>query len=104
MAELADAFIALPGGIGTAEEILEVLTWLQLDLHAKPVALLNINGFYDPLLNFLDHMTATGFLKEEHRAMLIVEQSPEALLKHLREFVSRPVPKISPQGPANTNE
>ena len=95
MAELADAFIALPGGIGTAEELLEVLTWLQLDLHSKPIGLLNTNGFFDHLLGFLDHMTATGFLKTEHRAMLLVEQTPKELFGQMTTFVPPHVSKIT---------
>jgi len=95
MAELADAFIALPGGIGTAEELLEVLTWLQLELHTKPIGLLNTNGYYDHLLGFLGHMTSTGFLKEEHRAMLLVGQTPEDLFEKMQTFVSPHISKIT---------
>jgi uncharacterized protein (TIGR00730 family) len=96
MAALADAFIALPGGIGTAEELLEVLTWLQLGLHAKPIALLDSNGYFAHLLAFLDHMTSSGFLKEEHRAMLIVEKSPDLLFQRLADFDPSPVdPRVA---------
>ncbi len=87
MADLSDAFIALPGGIGTAEELLEVFTWLQLGIHAKPVAILNTNGYFDHLLQFLAHMEESGFLKREHREMLIVEQNAARLLDQLRGFV-----------------
>jgi hypothetical protein len=87
MADLADAFIALPGGIGTAEELLEVFTWLQLGIHAKPVAILNTNGYFDHLLQFLEHMEQSGFLKREHREMLIIEQDAARLLDQLRGFV-----------------
>jgi uncharacterized protein (TIGR00730 family) len=87
MADLSDAFIALPGGIGTAEELLEVFTWLQLGIHAKPVAILNINGYFDHLLQFLEHMEQSGFLKREHREMLIIEQDAARLLDQLRGFV-----------------
>jgi uncharacterized protein (TIGR00730 family) len=93
MAEMADAFVALPGGIGTAEELLEVLTWLQLGIHAKPVALLNTNDYFSHLLEFLDHMMASGFLKAEHREMLIVEQRPERLLERLTAFVPQRIDK-----------
>ena len=97
MAEMADAFIALPGGIGTAEELLEVLTWLQLGLHAKPIGLLNTNGYYAHLLEFLGHMTSTGFLKEQHRSMLIVESEPTVLLQRLMTFTPEHIDKrISP--------
>jgi uncharacterized protein (TIGR00730 family) len=101
MAELADAFIALPGGIGTVEELLEVLTWLQLELHTKPIGLLNTNGYYDRLLGFLDYMTMTGFLKKEHREMLQVEQNPENLLKLMEAFEPPRISKIAaPAAPA----
>lgn len=86
MAEAADAFIALPGGIGTLEEVFEVLTWLQLGLHHKPVGLLNTAGFYAPLLEFLRHMQAERFLKKEHLEMLLVEDEVEPLLDRLTHF------------------
>ncbi len=96
MADLSDGFIALPGGIGTAEELLEVFTWLQLGIHAKPVALLNVNGYYDGLLQFLAHMEASGFLKRAHREMLIVETDARRLLDALRGFVPARVDKRIP--------
>ena len=80
MAELADAFIALPGGIGTMDETFEIWTWAQLGLHAKPLGFLDVGGFYRHLHDFLDHMTAEGFLKARHRAMVAVEADPAALL------------------------
>ncbi|WP_332447081.1 TIGR00730 family Rossman fold protein [Sphaerochaeta sp.] len=83
MYDLADAFVALPGGIGTFEEILEVYTWLQLGYHHKPVALLNVAGFYDQLLAFLQHSVDEGFLKQDHLHALIVEQDAESLLARL---------------------
>jgi uncharacterized protein (TIGR00730 family) len=81
MAELADGFIALPGGFGTLEELFEVLTWGQLRFHDKPVALLNVRGFYDDLLRFLDRASVAGFLRHIHRKMLVVETDPSALLE-----------------------
>jgi uncharacterized protein (TIGR00730 family) len=96
MADLSDGFIALPGGIGTAEELLEVFTWLQLGIHAKPVGLLNINGYFDHLLQFLAHMEQSGFLKRAHREMLIVDQSPARLLDQLRGFVPSRIDKRIP--------
>jgi uncharacterized protein (TIGR00730 family) len=96
MADLSDAFIALPGGIGTAEELLEVLTWLQLGIHAKPVGLLNVNGYFDHLLKFLAHMEESGFLKSAHREMLIVDQSPAPLLNQLHSFVPAQIDKRIP--------
>jgi uncharacterized protein (TIGR00730 family) len=83
MAELSDAFVALPGGIGTLEEIAEVLTWLQLGLHLKPVGLLNAGGFYDSLLQFLSHARDEGFVTPAHHAMLAVEREGDALLERL---------------------
>ena len=96
MADLSDAFIALPGGIGTAEELLEVFTWLQLGIHAKPVAILNINGYFDHLLHFLAHMEQSGFLKRAHREMLIIDQKPASLLDQLRGFVPARIDKRIP--------
>ena len=84
MAELSDAFIALPGGLGTLEEMFEVLTWAQLGYHRKPCGVLNVGGFYDGLTDFLDHAVAERFLKPEHRAMLLVESDPAALVARLK--------------------
>ena len=86
MADLSDAFLALPGGIGTMEELFEAFTWLQLGLHAKPVGLLNVAGFYDPLLAFLAHMRGQRFLKAEHYETLLVEDSVERLLDRFDRF------------------
>ena len=86
MAELADAFIALPGGLGTIEEFLEVLTWTQLGLHRKPCGLLDVCHYYDKLLEFLDYAVSQKFVKPEHRAMVLVVETPEGLLQQLREF------------------
>jgi uncharacterized protein (TIGR00730 family) len=79
MAELSDAFVALPGGLGTLEEFFEVWTWGQLGLHRKPYALLNVDGFYDPLIAFLDGLVTQRFVKPAHREMLIVESDVEKL-------------------------
>jgi uncharacterized protein (TIGR00730 family) len=86
MVYLSDGFIALPGGFGTLDELFETLTWLQLGFHSKPVGLLNVAGFFDHLLTFLDHMTATGFLKPEHRASLVTETDPARLLTAMQAF------------------
>ena len=83
MAELADAFVALPGGLGTFEELFEMLTWVQLGIHRKPCGVLNVEGFYDNLITFLDHAVTVGFLKAEHRRILVIEQDPQALLDRL---------------------
>ena len=80
MGEHADAFIALPGGFGTFEELFEVLAWQTLKLHAKPVLLLNVNGYYDGLLRFLDHCVAEGMLRETSREILLVASSVDEAL------------------------
>ena len=80
MAELADAFVAMPGGIGTLEEFFEIWTWVQLGFIRKPLGLFNVNGYFDPLLAFLDGVTAQGFLHRAHRDMLLISDQPEALL------------------------
>jgi uncharacterized protein (TIGR00730 family) len=86
MAALADGFLALPGGIGTLEEIIEVFVWMQLGLHAKPCALLNVNGYYDPLIKFLEHMTESRFLRPEQLSQLIVAREPSEALDRLQSF------------------
>ena len=86
MAELADGFVALPGGIGTLEELFEVMTWLQLGYHRKPVGLLNTQGFYDDLLRMLNKQRDTGFLKPAHHALLITEADTAALLDRMMAF------------------
>ena len=86
MADLADGFVALPGGMGTLDELFEILTWAQLGIHARPCGLLNIAGYFDPLIALLDHMVAERFLTVEHREMLIVEQRAEALLEAFRRW------------------
>src|SRR3954462_8829052 len=80
MAELADGFVAVPGGIGTLEELVEVFTWSQLGIHAKPCGVLDAAGFYAGLSGFLDHMVAEGFLRAQHRATLVADSDPGALL------------------------
>lgn len=86
MHELSDGFIALPGGIGTFEELLEAFTWSQLGFHAKPVALLNTRKFYSPLFKMLDTAVKEGFMKESHRSSLIVDDTPESLLDAMESF------------------
>jgi uncharacterized protein (TIGR00730 family) len=81
MAELSDAFVALPGGVGTLEELIEVWTWFQLGLHRKPLAVINTNGYYDGLAAFLDHAVGQGFLPETTRRALTVAEDPNALLR-----------------------
>jgi len=86
MAELADGFIALPGGMGTLEELFEVYTWTQLGLHSKPLGLLDVRGYYSRLAAFLDHAVAERFVTAEHREMLVVEQRAEAMIEAFRRW------------------
>jgi len=86
MADLADAFIALPGGLGTLEEIFEIWTWAQLGLHVKPLGFLDINGFYSPLMEFLDRAVQHAFLREQHRAIAIIERDPAMLLRRFETW------------------
>ena len=80
MEELSDAFVALPGGYGTFEELLEITTWAQLGIHAKPIGLVNVGGFYDRLLEFFDHAIEKGFIKAKHRDLIVSAPSPRELL------------------------
>jgi uncharacterized protein (TIGR00730 family) len=94
MAELSDGFIALPGGIGTMEEFFEVLSWAQLGIHNKPCGLLNVAGYYDPLIEFLDRAVAQDFIKPKHRALLFVESEPAILLDRFEEKLAAPAAKL----------
>lgn len=93
MAELSDAFIALPGGLGTLEELFEVWTWGQLGYHAKPLGLLEVNGFFDPLLTFLDHLVQERFVRQPHRDMLQRAASPAELVNALAAWKPLAAPK-----------
>ncbi len=86
MAELADGFIALPGGLGTLEELFEILTWAQLGLHQKPCALLNVNHYYDGLIAFLAHAVQEQFVSPKHRSLLLVEDNPGAIIDRLLSY------------------
>ncbi|MCC6990834.1 MAG: TIGR00730 family Rossman fold protein [Acidobacteria bacterium] len=98
MADLSDAFVALPGGVGTFEELFEAITWTQLGLHRKPCGLLNVDGFYDGLLRFLDHAWAEGFIKPETRAIVSSGTDPGDLLQRLLATPMPAVPQwISPR-------
>jgi uncharacterized protein (TIGR00730 family) len=88
MADLSDGFIAMPGGIGTMEEFFEVLSWAQLGLHEKPCALLNVAGYYDPLIQFLDHAVEHDFIKPKHRALLVVEGESGRLLDRIAMLIA----------------
>jgi uncharacterized protein (TIGR00730 family) len=86
MADLSDAFIALPGGIGTLEELIEVYTWSQLGMHVKPMGVLNVKGYYDGLAALLDHAVQEGFLRADHRAAMHAEPTAEALLERFADW------------------
>lgn len=93
MADLADGFIAMPGGFGTYEEFCEVLTWTQLGYHAKPCGLLNVNGFYNPLLALFDQAVVKGFVRAEHRSVVLVEEDPDRLLNRFDGYFAPDLPK-----------
>lgn len=86
MAELSDGFIALPGGLGTFEELFEIVTWAQLGLHGKPMGLLNSDGYYDPLLRLIEHATVEGFIAPGHSALMISAMEPELLLEMVLHY------------------
>src|SRR5262245_4411551 len=86
MADRADAFVALPGGYGTCDELFEIVTWAQLGIHRKPVGLLNVNGFFTPLLGWLDHIVGEGLLKPKHRELLLVSDTVPDLLDKLANY------------------
>ncbi len=94
MADLADAFAALPGAFGTADELFEILTWAQLGLHSRPIGLLNVAGYFDPLLTWLDHAVREGFLQPSHRQLLLEADEPGRLLELLENYrPAGPAPK-----------
>lgn len=93
MADRADAFVALPGGVGTYEELFEVLTWTQLGIHHKPVGVLDVAGFYAPLLALLDNTVAAGFLNDGHRALLLSATEPGQILDRLAAWTPVDIPK-----------
>lgn len=93
MDELSDAVIALPGGFGTLEELFEMVTWAQLGLHQKPIGILNMNGFYDHLTKFLQHMVNEGFLKQANYDMLLVDDTIDGLLEKMKNYIPQSVPK-----------
>jgi uncharacterized protein (TIGR00730 family) len=86
MFEMSDGFVALPGGLGTLEEMFELLTWAQLRLHAKPCGLLNVGGYFDALLEFLNHAVSQQFIRQPHRDMILVDTSPAGLLDRFRSY------------------
>jgi len=93
MAELSDGFVALPGGFGTLEEIIEILTWGQLRFHSKPCGILNVANYYAGLLQFLDHAVDQGFIRSEHRRALIIDADPAALLSRFDNYLAPTIRK-----------
>jgi hypothetical protein len=100
MAELSDAFVAMPGGLGTLEELFEMWTWAQLGLHQKPLGLFGAQDFFAPLLQFLDQLVSQRFLQPEHRQMAFLEEDPVLLLQHLERYKAASVPKWIDRGEA----
>jgi uncharacterized protein (TIGR00730 family) len=98
MADLADGFVALPGGIGTLEELFEIVTWRQLGIHRKPVGVLNVGGYYDPLVALFDHAVAGGFVPARSRGLVIVDEDPARLLDRMAAYDAPPGPAwITPE-------
>jgi uncharacterized protein (TIGR00730 family) len=95
MAALGDAFVAMPGGFGTLDELFEAVTWAQLGIHAKPIGLLNVSGYFEFLLRFADRSTSEGFVRAAHRDLLVVASEPAALLDHLEASEARPASKFA---------
>jgi uncharacterized protein (TIGR00730 family) len=94
MAELSDGFVALPGGFGTLDELFEILTWAQLGMHQKPVGIVNVGGFWDPLIALVHHMVEEGFIPEDQLALLLVEADPAALLERMETWAP---PSLGPK-------
>jgi uncharacterized protein (TIGR00730 family) len=90
MSDLSEGFIAMPGGMGTLEELFEMVTWSQLGIHSKPVGLLNVDGFYDGLVSFVKHQQQEGFVRPQHASLMLVEREPGVLIHRLREAAGAP--------------
>jgi len=93
LAELSDGFLAMPGGLGTMEELFEIWTWGQLGLHRKPYGLFEVNGFFAPLLTFLDHAVSEGFIRQEYRGLLVVDTVPSALIARMEAMSPPALPR-----------
>jgi hypothetical protein len=94
MYELSDAIIALPGGLGTMDELFEILTWAQLGLHQKPVGLLNVNGFYDDLVTMIEKMVEKGFVSEKNLELLLISDEMEDLFGQMKNYIPPVLPRI----------
>lgn len=93
LADMSDGFLAMPGGLGTLEELFEIWTWGQLGLHRKPYGILNVHGYFTPLLAFLDHAVGEQFVRPEYRALLVVETDPAALIARMEAMEPPPLPR-----------
>ncbi len=93
LAEMSDGFLAMPGGLGTMEELFEIWTWGQLGLHRKPYGLFEVNGFFTPLLSFLDHAVTEGFIRPEYRRQLVVESDPASLIARMEAMEPPALPR-----------
>jgi hypothetical protein len=93
MFDLSDGFMALPGGIGTIDEVFEILTWAQLGYHDKPCGILNVCGYFDCIIGFLDQAVSQGFMKKVHREMILVDENPDGLLKQFENYKAPTEPK-----------
>jgi uncharacterized protein (TIGR00730 family) len=102
MAELSDGFIAMPGGMGTMEELFEVMTWSQLGFHDKPIGLLNVEGFYDGLISFVDHTVRQGFLRAHHRELMMDDTDGARLIARFKQWVPGRIEKLLPARAAST--
>lgn len=101
MSDRANGFLAMPGGLGTGDELFEILTWAQLRIHSKPIGLLNVSGYFDPLLAWIDHAIGEGFVRPSHRDLFLVRDDPvailEGLIEQMDESYQRPGPPLEPK-------
>lgn len=104
MSDLSEGFIAMPGGMGTLEELFEMVTWAQLGIHAKPIGLLNVNGFYDGLRGFVQHQVMEGFVRPEHEGLMIADSDPNALIRQMRAATPAPAVQAAVEADAEARE
>ncbi|WP_137173534.1 TIGR00730 family Rossman fold protein [Massilia sp. HP4] len=104
MSDLSEGFIAMPGGMGTLEELFEMVTWAQLGIHAKPIGLLNVNGFYDGLRAFVRHQVEEGFVRPEHEGLMLAESDPGLLIRRLRAAAPAPAVQAAVEADAEARQ